>query len=140
MTVINIHAAPMNGAQLRQMRTAIERDEKFEDSIAFKTFLYCPVPVLDVVAGLAVAGVTSLLKDDPKAALDFVRGSTGRDWSTNNVTEDYVRQVRAQGRDLVAAEVEALEQHLKVDVLVSSVMSSAVSFFTSGVAANKENK
>ncbi|CAN7584516.1 hypothetical protein [Acidovorax delafieldii] len=33
--------------------------QKFEDSLAFKTFLYCPVPGLDLVAGAAVMAASA---------------------------------------------------------------------------------
>lgn len=58
-----------------------------EDSLAFKTFLFCPLPGLDVVAGAAVFaataaaeacsdGIKSAVKDGVKeAVLDLQRGA-----------------------------------------------------------------
>lgn len=44
----------------------------FEDSAAGKAFLYCPIPGLDIVAGLVVLGITEAAKSGIKDGLSGV--------------------------------------------------------------------
>lgn len=43
-----------------------------EDSAAAKAFLYCPIPVLDVVAGLVVLGITEAAKSGSDSLKDAI--------------------------------------------------------------------
>lgn len=112
--MINIYRDPMTSADIVAARKVISDGQKLEDSVAFKVFLYCPVPGVDVIAGLATHAIQSAITNDPLDDLRDVRGATDRDWSLSEAATTYVQKVREQGRELTTAEVQALDLHVQV--------------------------
>jgi len=108
--MINILLEPMTAQDIAAARREVADGKRLEDSIAFKVFLFCPVPMLDVAAGLATHAVESALSGDPGADLRDVPGAANKDWSISVHAEEYVRKVRGQGRELIRAEVATLEK------------------------------
>ena len=47
----------------------------FEDNIAFKSFLFCPIPGVDIVFGATVLDVTESAKAGIELAIDAVKNS-----------------------------------------------------------------
>lgn len=114
MNIINIYATPMTTASIAAARVSAGAGQSLEDSVAFKVFLYCPIPLLDVVAGAAALAVQSIFTNDPQADLRDVPGAVDRDWTGSDATAKYVAAVRAQERHLIALEVASLERHLTI--------------------------
>ncbi|MEY2161478.1 hypothetical protein [Rhodanobacter sp. FW106-PBR-LB-2-11] len=112
MNIVNIYATPMTAASIAAARVAAGAGGSLEDSVAFKVFLYCPIPLLDMVAGAATLAVQSIFTNDPQADLRDVPGAVDRDWRGSEATAKYVAAVREQGRHLIALEVASLERHL----------------------------
>lgn len=118
---INIYADPMSQADVERLRTSLRN----ELSIAEKVMIYCPVPVVDAVAGLATAAIEYAIKGDQADPLGTAWGASKRDWSITTTTKTYVDKVRALDRELINAEVAALDRHIKATAIVSDVARTA---------------
>lgn len=113
--MFNIYIDPPTPVQISSMREIVNAGNKIEDSVAFKVFVYCPIPVVDVVAGLIASAVEHAVKDDPVAQFKPDHQGLKTDWSATSATQRYTEKVMALGRQLVAGEVEALQYHLKLE-------------------------
>ena len=111
--MINIYRDPMTSEDIQAARKAVSDGQNIEDSIAFKVFQYCPIPIFDVVAGITTHAVSTMFTEDPMDELKNVRGASLRDWSASDSADAYVKKVIAQGRELIAMEVKTLELHLQ---------------------------
>jgi hypothetical protein len=108
MIQINIYGTPPTPDEVRKMR----KGQPFEDTMAFKVMMFTPVPGVDMIAGLATAAIEEAIygKD-----LQDSGGVIGKDWSESPITQVYVDKVRAQDRELMAVEVDALVRHLSFE-------------------------
>lgn len=108
---INVYEEPPAPEVIEAARKAAKKSDDREET-ALKVFMYCPIPVVDVVAAAATYGVLSATRDDPMAPLVDVPDAMGLDWLASDATAAYVEKVRRQGRHLVQIEVAALKDHL----------------------------
>jgi len=69
--------------------------KKLEDNLAFKTFLYCPVPGLDLVAGATVLAATAAAE----ACADGIKGAVKEGFK--EAVEDCQRAAIASGEAVV---------------------------------------
>ena len=108
--MIDITTSPPSAEQIREMR------RKIADAMTpgIQTMLFCPIPIVDVVAGLAVGAVDGIVNGDREEPWRDKQGAAARDWSGDAAVESYVAAVRDMGRELVDAEVEALEGHDRI--------------------------
>ena len=108
--MIDITTPPPSAEQIREIR------RKVADAMTpgTKTMLFCPIPIVDVVAGLAVGAVDGIVNGDREEPWRDKQGAAARDWSGDAAAERYVAAVRDMGRELVNAEVEALEGHDRI--------------------------
>lgn len=111
--MFSLFVPPPTSEQIAEMRRRVEGS--FEDSVAFKVFLCTPVPGLDVVAGLIAHAVESGAKDGPRDLLRDDPAGFEQDWSVTTATRAYVEKVRASGRPLIRAEVQALRNHVDLE-------------------------
>ena len=108
--MIDITKPPPSAEQIRDVR----REIVDAMSLGMKTMWFCPIPIVDVVAGLAVSAVDGVVNGDREEPWRDKQGAAARDWSGDAVVERYVAAVRGMGRELVNAEVEALESHGRI--------------------------
>ncbi len=99
------------------------RDEAFdlyvkslsEDKLSTKVVMYCPIPIVDLLAGLAVAAVEESVKrkeDDPRYQYQDVTGGCAFDWSNSDAAEAFVDKIKKQGREMIVCEFMALREHI----------------------------
>jgi len=81
--------------------------KKLEDSLAFKTFLYCPVPGLDLVAGATVLAVTAAAE----ACADGIKGAVKEGFK--EAVEDCQRAAIASGEAVVQRQLAPLASSLE---------------------------
>lgn len=124
---INIYGEPPSLAEVRALRGS----DSIEDSTAFKVFMYTPIPGIDVLAGLTTYAVEQLVF---KKDFEAENGAAKWDWSTSRITQSYVEKVRAQPRELMRVEVEALTNHLALENAAREAASAAISEVVSAVS------
>ncbi|WP_448208205.1 hypothetical protein [Azospirillum sp. sgz302134] len=110
MHTISIYGTPPTAKEISDLRATVAR----EMSLGLKVMCYCTIPIVDLVAGAAVEAIDYTINGDRAAPLEDDRAATTRDWSATTTTREYVDHVRAQGRPLIRAEVEALERHVQL--------------------------
>ncbi|WP_038214809.1 hypothetical protein [Xenophilus azovorans] len=130
----NLFGDPPTVEQIGELRAAIRSNNRFEDSVGYKVLLACPIPVLDVVAGMTAYAVESAVKPDPLAPFEMVPGSAARPWPAETIAGQYAAKVRAQGRDLMECEVQALERASDVESTTRLVLNAASQSLQSAVA------
>lgn len=133
--MIDLFGEPPTASQIEAwQKTAAEHSEvKFDDSIGKKVALFTPIPGVDMLAGFATYAVESALRPDLTAPLRAVTGGTARVWPEGSVAEAYVQKVRAQGRELIRAEVAALEHAANLDAMTKVVADASVRHFSNAV-------
>lgn len=117
MFEINIYGEPLSKERIEQLR----EDVRSELTPAEKTLMYCPIPVVDAIAGLAVMALT----DDPRERYEDDRGSLDRDWSQSSVAAAYAAKALAAGRLLIKAETEALERQVGLEAIGGALARGA---------------
>ena len=120
MFQINIYGEPPSIEAIRQMRGS----GNFEDSAAFKVLMFTPIPGVDILAALATYAYEQTVSGKDFKACD---GAAKMDWSASTITESYVGKVRAQGRELINLEVDALKRHLALELPARAAASAAAS-------------
>ena len=110
--MINIFTDPISKLDVLALRKAAADKCKIEGSLAEKVAWFCPVPGLDMVAGLLTHAVESSIHGSEEDEWREVPGALNRDWSASSVAQNYVQKVREQGRGVVKAEVDSLESYL----------------------------
>ncbi len=107
---------------------------------AVTTTLLCPIPGVDVAAGLIAGAIDDNRNSDERNLARGIPGAVDRDWSGHPLAARYVDKVRAQGRDLTKEELLELQavcqtQNFVVDraeKLAGNALSDlAESFFSS---------
>lgn len=88
---------------------------KLEESLAFKTFLYCPVPGLDLVAGATVLAATAAAE----ACADGIKGAVKE--GIKEAVDDCQRALVASGEAVVQRQLEPLTSSLEA---IASVVSA----------------
>lgn len=97
---MNIFGDPLTVEQITALRLAAGGQQKFEDTAAFKVLMFCPIPLVDVLAAAATYAVESSVTPDYSTPLRYKPGSAGMVWPAGSIAETYAHKVRAQGRDL----------------------------------------
>lgn len=87
-------------------------------------FMLCPIPLLDLAVGAAAKAIDEGRHGGERDAIRSVAGAISRDWSTTRATQTYVEKVRAQGRDLIAEEVAALDEYVRHQALLANGASA----------------
>lgn len=126
---VSIYSDPISAEEIRAMRNKI----KGQDSLGLTVMKYCPIPIVDMVAGLAVEAIDQSINGSPTDFLKEDFQATSRDWSKTNATQSYVEKVRAMNRLLIKSEVEALERHLKIEATARYALGEVGSAITSGI-------
>jgi len=90
---------------------------KPEDSLAFKTFLYCPVPGLDLVAGATVLAATAAAEACAGGIKDAVKEGF------NEAVGDFQQAAIASGEAVVQRQLAPLASSL--ETLASAVVRLA---------------
>ncbi|ABO59744.1 hypothetical protein LA345_40615 (plasmid) [Burkholderia vietnamiensis] len=118
MFEINIYGEPPSAEKIRQLKGS------FDDSAAFTVFMMVPIPGVDILAGLATYAIEETVR-----GTDFwdADGAIDSDWSMSIITQRYVEKVRAQHRQLVRVEVDALKRHLAIELPAREAASAAAS-------------
>lgn len=115
---INIYSDPLTQEQINERRKAIARTP----SLGEKIVLYSPPMLgLELIPALAAEAISLAVHGDPLEPWKACRGANARDWSGSIFTQSFVDKVRAANRDLVNAEVAALERHLELETTARSV-------------------
>lgn len=98
-----------------------------EDSLAFKTFLYCPVPGLDLVAGATVLAATAAAE----ACADGIKGAVKE--GIKEAVEDCQRAAIASGEAVVQRHLAPLASGLEsIASAVGGLASKPVDFDAPG--------
>ena len=126
---------PMTAAEIEAKR----EETSFENSPAFSVLMYTPLPIVDMVAGAVVAAADYAIRGDRGHPWRNAWGAAKRDWSGSTVAQRYVEKVRAQGRELVNAEVESLEQCVKMGNVASAAASAAAGAVADAVSQAVSN-
>ena len=127
---VNIFADPVTSADIARRRAELRE----EMSLGMKVLVFCPIPVLDVVAGLATEAIDYTINGDRDEPYRDVSGATQRDWSSTSTSRSYVDKVRAQNRELIHAEVIALERYNGLVGTVTGTAKDILVGTASGVA------
>ncbi|ACD21679.1 hypothetical protein [Paraburkholderia phytofirmans] len=128
MFEINIYGTPPTADAIRQLRGS----NSFDESVAFKVFMYTPIPGVDLLAGLATYAVEQMVSGKD---FQYCEGAAKMDWSESMITQAYVEKVRTQGRELVHVEVDALQRHLSIERPARAAASAVADVF---IAKGKE--
>jgi len=111
MAKFDVLGEPPTRDDIRSMR---ERAGSAIDTAANVTF-FTPLPLVDLVVGAVAGGVDHLMHGAEREKLDPEPGAVGRDWTATVAAGNYVRKVKAQGRELLKGEVEALEDQVSME-------------------------
>ncbi len=110
------------------------RDELAKGSDAgLMTMLFCPIPFVDMLAGLAVDAVEHVRNAPEIEGLRPVKGAFDIDWSVTQATATYVEKVKAQGRDLTVEEVRCLHEYARTEQALMNGAKSVVMGVLQGV-------
>lgn len=123
--LLNVHGTPPSAAEISALRRTHELSGPLgEQSVSGKIMRYAP-PIcgIDLVASLAAAAVEASLPDPIGDMLNDDHSATHADWG-NGVVDAYVRQVRASGRALIAAETAMLSSHRSLEAHVQTLVNS----------------
>jgi hypothetical protein len=119
MPPFSIQGAPPSKADIQNARKAAG---SAEDAF-FGGFMITPILPVDLAVGAAAAYADETRNGAQRRALADVDGAVSRDWSASTATQAYVEKVRKMQRPLIAAEVEDLEMHLRIESATSSAVT-----------------
>ena len=132
---LDISRQPPSAEQIRDMR----REVRGIMTPGVKALMFCPIPVVDVIAGFVVGTIDEAINGDQEELWQDTPGSAARDWSGDPATEKYAAAVRAMGRELVNAEVEALEGHNRVMRMARQIGASLADGVIDGATRRASN-
>lgn len=121
---INVYGEPPTAQEVDKARQAARQGDRRE-AWATNVMMYCPVPLVDVVAAVATYAVMCAATDDPMEPLRDDPKAAAMDWSGSDAVTAYVAKVRGQGRHLLQIEVAALKDHLSIVARAAELASGA---------------
>jgi hypothetical protein len=109
MNILDIFVDPKTASELDARRAALEAGS----DTAMLATLWCPIPVVDVIVGVAVEAAERSFNAPELEGLRPVSGGFDLNWAACPAAADYVAKVKDQGRDLTVEEVRCLSDYAK---------------------------